>query len=990
MRNLDKIFKIIAFLVLLLLSVTSKAQVPLYQLEYAPDSNYVIGADNVGEPIWVLKSSIASIDSIYLQGDSLIVLRDGNGQVYKNRIHIGFTYPEDVPNPKKYDIFIKDNEVSYWYDGSAWQFFDQDTNASNEGQLSLHNISTNIAAIRSNTNYSDAKKFVGRHGVTVNTNEIDSLNIGIDTSLIATTYDLTLKQNLLNGVSPRIPYFTSATTLGTNANFWWDNTYTELVIKDRLFGSFATGQLYVGLNSGYNATSAIHSNFLSDGAGYAATNAAYSNFFGKDAGFQAVSTPYSNFLGRESGYQATNATHSNFMGYRSGRVATNASYSFFVGDSTGMSATNAKHSNFFGYRAGYGATNAKYSFFAGDSTGMSATGAEYSNFIGLRAGYGASNAYWSNFFGRDAGSGATQAFYSNFIGYKAGSGASLSYGANFMGNLAGYLAVTAEYSNFIGNSAGWSSTNSANSNFIGKNAGYAADNSGNSNFIGEDSGGSNAYHSNFLGYRAGGGASAEYSNFMGHSVGYGQHDAAYSNLFGYRVGEIGVGKTLGLNNIIIGTNITLPDLAENSMSLGNVLYGTGFKYDPTDADSTQYISTLGKIGILVTNPTQQLHVNGNLRVEDAIYDSNNEPGTSGQILSTTVTGTDWIDAPDGEPQYLNPYVLSGDTVGFYLTVAVDTVLFVPTADTSGITIDSTIIIGGWGIDATESPLNTWNLIIDSSQVATQFDLIDLDQALTIDSTNRVFTIGITNGNTVKFKDTGGIDSTSVVNSYGTIINESPANQWNVKVDSSKFATVYDLSQVSVLDSTTVVNSYGTIITESPSNQFNIKVDSSKFATVYDLTQVVASSSKVTDILGSDFTTSTTSLQSTALAYTFPSTGTYEVKVYGSYTVSNTANGINVGFIDSGGLVASYITGKHIAFTNNTNSSTTETRRPISAIGTTLSTASAFAASTQYVVMSEALITVSTAGTITFGFASGSGSYSATLQAGSSLIVEKLN
>lgn len=305
---------------------------------------------------------------------------------------------------------------------------------------------------------------------------------------------------------------------------------------------------------------------------------------------------------------------------------------------------------------------------------------------------------------------------------------------------------------------------------------------------------------------------------------------------------------------------------------------------------------------------------------------------------------------DGDPQYLNPYVISGDTVGFYITVAVDTVLFVPTADTSGVTIDSTIIIGGWGVDATESPLNTWNLIIDSSQVATQYDLslVSGSQTLTIDSTNRVFTIGISGGNTVKFKDTGGIDST------------------------------------------TVVNSYGTIITESPSNQFNIKVDSSKFATVYDLTQVVASSSKVTDILGSDFTTSATSLQSTALAYTFPTTGTYEIKIYGSYTCSNTANGLSIGWIDSGGLVASYITGKHSAFTNNSSSSSTEFRKPISAIGTTLVTASVNASSTPYTLISETLITVSTTGTITYGFASGSGSYSATLQAGSLLVVEKLN
>ena len=319
-------------------------------------------------------------------------------------------------------------------------------------------------------------------------------------------------------------------------------------------------------------------------------------------------------------------------------------------------------------------------------------------------------------------------------------------------------------------------------------------------------------------------------------------------------------------------------------------------------------------------------------------------------------------------QYLNPYVIGADTTGFYLTVAQDTVLFVNNIDTAAYCCPPSIsgdtlfiaenyvqlpkenIIGGWGITATESPDYTWNIIADTSQVATQYDLtlIGGSQTLSIDSTNRVFEISISGGNSVKFKDTGGIDST------------------------------------------TVVNGYGTTITESPANQFNITVDSSKFATVYDLTQVSGSSSKVIDILGSDFTTSATSLQSTALAYTFPSTGTYEVKVYGSYTCSNTANGLSIGWIASGGLVASYITGKHSAFTNNNSSSSTEFRKPISAIGTTLITASVNASSTPYTLISETLITVSTAGTITYGFASGSGSYSATLVAGSSLIVEKLN
>jgi len=48
------------------------------------------------------------------------------------------------------------------------------------------------------------------------------------------------------------------------------------------------------------------------------------------------------------------------------------------------------------------------------------------------------------------------------------------------------------------------------------------------------------------------------------------------------------------------------------------------------------------VGIGTTSPSQKLHVAGNARVTGAYYDSNNSAGTSGQVLSSTATGTDWV------------------------------------------------------------------------------------------------------------------------------------------------------------------------------------------------------------------------------------------------------------------------------------------------------------------------------------------------------------
>lgn len=74
---------------------------------------------------------------------------------------------------------------------------------------------------------------------------------------------------------------------------------------------------------------------------------------------------------------------------------------------------------------------------------------------------------------------------------------------------------------------------------------------------------------------------------------------------------------------------------------GNILEYT----NGTDGSKLMVMDRFGFVGIGNSAPSQKLHVTGNLRVTGAVYDSNNDPGTAGQVMSSTVTGWDWIAAP---------------------------------------------------------------------------------------------------------------------------------------------------------------------------------------------------------------------------------------------------------------------------------------------------------------------------------------------------------
>ena len=103
--------------------------------------------------------------------------------------------------------------------------------------------------------------------------------------------------------------------------------------------------------------------------------------------------------------------------------------------------------------------------------------------------------------------------------------------------------------------------------------------------------------------------------------------------------QAGVNLTSGNRNILIGARIHAPvSTGSNQISIGNIIYATG-----ADGDGTTVSS--GNVGIKTNAPSENFHVQGNMRLTGYLMDKNNQAGTAGQILSSTVTGTDWVDAP---------------------------------------------------------------------------------------------------------------------------------------------------------------------------------------------------------------------------------------------------------------------------------------------------------------------------------------------------------
>lgn len=445
-------------LVFLLFSFAASAQIPLYQLEYAPDSMKVIGAAADGEPIWVDKGGAKVKNSptmtLRIQNDSiradikkrlnainvggqgvyLSLQIDSTGQIYGVNEIISDDFDKDDLNELQ---SLSTNGMSGHIslsDGGEIYINVSDTDADPNNEYSNLYVGPTVTGLPPKDgdiwkNTTTKKIFVRRNGLWV---EIADINFSIDFdqsgnnlvvfhNLDGIGYESNIEGK--NGIL--LEDISVGYSIGLDTNYVKaiiNNTITTepdsiqrignvISLRDGL-GSVSVADLVnvpdsTGMIGGYGIDVSETANVFTVKADTSEVATHHDLTLKQDKlpSFTAGSVIFSN--GTTLAQDNTNLfwdDSNNELEIKSIPIGSNASEQIYVGVAAATGATSATYSNFFGYFSGYGATNASSSNFFGVHSGLGATGATYSNFFGRNAGVYASNSSYSNFFGFDTGS----------------------------------------------------------------------------------------------------------------------------------------------------------------------------------------------------------------------------------------------------------------------------------------------------------------------------------------------------------------------------------------------------------------------------------------------------------------------------------------------------------------------------------------------------------------------------------------------------------
>ncbi len=187
--------------------------------------------------------------------------------------------------------------------------------------------------------------------------------------------------------------------------------------------------------------------------------------------------------------------------------------------------------------------------------------------------------------------------------------------------------------------------------------------------------------------------------------------------------QLGSGDSLSL---ISSADINMSSATNTTLALGDTA-GT-YQFEITDAGSS-VVSTIdsdgngyfaGNVGIGTTVPSQKLHVAGNARITGALYDSSNSAGSSGNILTSTGTGTAWTSLSTSlDGTYFKQ---DGNSFGGLATLGTNDVnaLAFETNDTERVRITSA---GNVGIGTTSIPTGTRLKVYQTSANSTYNDVV---------------------------------------------------------------------------------------------------------------------------------------------------------------------------------------------------------------------------------------------------------------------------
>ncbi len=149
----------------------------------------------------------------------------------------------------------------------------------------------------------------------------------------------------------------------------------------------------------------------------------------------------------------------------------------------------------------------------------------------------------------------------------------------------------------------------------------------------------------------------------------------------------------------------------------NHINGADLTFETTSAPSSVNTDQLvlkndGNVGIGIRTPDELLHIDGNMRLEGAFEDKDGDAGTLGQVMTSTVTGTDWVDSSTlgSDDQIIDSLGLDGNT----LNIGIE-------GDANGLqSLDLTSILG------------------NSENIYNTSDALDGDRVVTLDGNSLTF------------------------------------------------------------------------------------------------------------------------------------------------------------------------------------------------------------------------------------------------------------